>query len=119
LEAKRDWGFAGDYVRAMWMMLQQPTGEDFVVASGTAHTVRQFAEIAFKVAGLNYRDYVKTDPQFLRPAEVDHLLGDSTKARTQLKWTPNVSFEAMIQMMVEADLRRHSGNSKATNLRAA
>jgi GDPmannose 4,6-dehydratase len=119
LEAKRDWGFAGDYVRAMWMMLQQPIAEDFVIASGKAHTVRQFAEIAFKAAGLNYQDYVRTDPKFLRPAEVDLLLGDATKARTKLHWAPKVSFETMIQMMVEADLRRHSGNAKAANLQAA
>jgi GDPmannose 4,6-dehydratase len=106
LDAKRDWGFAGDYVRAMWMMLQQKTAEDYVISSGVTHTVRDFADKAFRAAGLNYQDYVQTDPAFYRPAEVDLLLGDSTKAKTQLGWTPEVSFEQMIQMMVEADIQR-------------
>lgn len=106
LEAKRDWGFAGDYVRAMWMMLQQKEPSDFVVASGTAHTVRNLVEIAFGTVGLKYENYVKTDPAFFRPAEVDTLLGDATRAREVLGWKPEVSFEQMIQMMVEADLKR-------------
>ena len=106
LEAKRDWGFAGDYVRPMWMMLQQKEPSDFVVASGTAHTVRNLVEIAFGTVGLKYENYVKTDPAFFRPAEVDTLLGDATRAREVLGWKPEVSFEQMIQMMVEADLKR-------------
>ena len=108
LDAKRDWGFAGDYVRAMWMMLQRKEPADFVVATGVAHTVRDFAKQAFECVGLNYQDYVKTDPSFLRPAEVDHLLGDPTKAHKELGWKPEVSFEQMIEMMVEADLKRYS-----------
>ncbi len=108
LDAKRDWGFAGDYVRAMWMMLQQKEPTDFVVATGVAHTVRQFAQIAFKCVDLNYEDYVKIDPAFLRPAEVDHLLGDPSRARKELGWKPEISFEQMIELMVKADLQRYS-----------
>jgi GDPmannose 4,6-dehydratase len=107
LEAKRDWGFAGDYVRAMWMMLQQKTPADFVIATGVAHSVREFADLAFKVAGLNYQDYVKTDPAYLRPAEVDQLLGTPAKAQKELGWKPEVSFEEMIRMMVESDIQRY------------
>ncbi len=108
LDAKRDWGFAGDYVRAMWMMLQRPTPTDYVIASGVAHTVRQFADTAFKCVGLNYQDYVKMDPQFIRPAEVETLLGNPSKAKAELGWQPEVSFQRMIEMMVEADLKRYS-----------
>ncbi len=108
LEAARDWGFAGDYVRAMWLMLQQDKAEDFVVATGVKHTVRQFADIAFKSVGLNYEDYVQVDPAFLRPAEVDQLLGDPSKAEKVLGWKPEVSFEQMIEMMVQNDLKRYS-----------
>ncbi|NBX93555.1 MAG: GDP-mannose 4,6-dehydratase [Proteobacteria bacterium] len=107
LDAKRDWGFAGDYVNAMWLMLQQTTPTDFVVATGEAHTVRDFAEIAFEVAGLNYEDWVVTDPKLLRPAEVDSLLGNPARAEKELKWKRAVSFEKMIEMMVEADLERY------------
>ncbi len=107
LEAKRDWGFAGDYVRAMWMMLQQKKPADYVVATGVAHSVRDFADLAFKSAGLNYQDYIKVDPAFMRPAEVDHLLGDPTKAKTELGWTPEVTFEEMIRLMVESDIKRY------------
>jgi GDPmannose 4,6-dehydratase len=107
LEAKRDWGFAGDYVKAMWLMLQQPEPSDFVVATGTAHTVRDFAELAFEVVGLNYEDWIKLDPAFLRPAEVDSLLGDPSRAEKVLKWKREVSFEKMVQMMVEADMDRY------------
>lgn len=107
LDAKRDWGFAGDYVRAMWMMLQRTTPGDYVVATGIARSVRDFASKAFECVGLNYLDYVKTDPALLRPAEVDHLLGDPTKARTELGWRSEVSFEAMVEMMVKSDLERY------------
>lgn len=105
LDAKRDWGFAGDYVEAMWRMLQQPKAEDFVIATGVTHTVREFAEVAFKCAGLNYKEYVVQDPQFFRPAEVELLLGDTTKAQKILGWKPKMSFESMIQLMVENDLK--------------
>ncbi len=108
LDAARDWGFAGDYVRAMWMMLQQKEAEDYVVATGVAHTVKDFLEIAFGSVGLKYQDYVRTDPAFLRPAEVDHLLGNPSKANTKLGWKPEVSFSQMIEMMVQADIKRHS-----------
>lgn len=105
LDSQRDWGFAGDYVRAMWLMLQQDTPDDFVVATGRTHSVRQFLEIAFGHAGLRYQDYVVQDPRFLRPAEVDQLIGDSAKARRVLGWEPTVSFEELVVMMVEEDLR--------------
>ena len=104
LEARRDWGFAGDYVRAMWLMLQHDEPGDYVIASGEAHSVRDFAAMAFTHVGLNYEDYVRQDPKLLRPAEVDHLVGDATKARTVLGWQPEVSFAELVQMMVEADL---------------
>jgi len=107
LEAKRDWGFAGDYVKAMWLMLQQSEPSDFVVATGQAHTVRDFAKLAFDVVGLNYEDWVKLDPAFLRPAEVDSLLGDPSRAEKVLKWKREISFEKMVQMMVEADIERY------------
>ena len=107
LEAKRDWGFAGDYVKAMWLMLQQSDPSDFVVATGTAHTVRDFSQLAFEVVGLNYEDWVKLDPAFFRPAEVDSLLGDPSRAEKVLKWKREVSFEKMVQMMVEADMDRY------------
>jgi GDPmannose 4,6-dehydratase len=106
LEAKRDWGYAGDYVEGMWMMLQQDEPEDFVLATGEAHSVGEFADIAFRHVGLDPEDYVKTDPEFLRPAEVDHLVGDATKAREQLGWEPRVTFRELVEMMVEADLER-------------
>ena len=105
LEAKRDWGHAREYVQAMWLMLQQPEPEDYVVATGETHSVREFVELAFSHVGLNYRDYVATDPTLFRPAEVNLLLGDSTKARTQLGWTSRVSFEALVREMVESDCR--------------
>lgn len=105
LDAKRDWGFAGDYVDAMWRMLQQKTPKDYVVATGENHTVREFADIAFKHAGLDAKDYVKVDPKFFRPAEVHHLLGKADKARRELGWAPKVSFEGLVQMMVDTDLR--------------
>jgi GDPmannose 4,6-dehydratase len=103
LEAERDWGFAGDYVRAMWLMLQQDVASDFVIATGEAHSVRECVEIAFDQAGLPIEQHLKTDPTMLRPAEVDHLIGNSTKARTELGWEPKVNFEQLIRMMVDAD----------------
>jgi GDPmannose 4,6-dehydratase len=104
LEAKRDWGHAADYVGAMWRMLQQEQPDDYVVASGETHSVREFAELAFGFAGLDYRDHVVVDPQFYRPAEVDLLLADATKAQEQLGWQPKVHFEELAAMMVDADL---------------
>ena len=107
LDAKRDWGFAGDYVRAMWLMLQQDTPDDYVIATGRTHTVREFVRIAFESAGLgNYEPYVKMDPRFMRPAEVDLLVGDPGKAKRQLGWTPDVTFEQLVEMMVKADIDR-------------
>jgi GDPmannose 4,6-dehydratase len=104
LEASRDWGFAGDYVEAMWMMLQQPTPDDFVIATGEAHSVRELCEIAFARAGLDWREHVKVDDAHVRPAEVDSLIGDATKARTVLGWTRKVSFRELVEMMVDADV---------------
>ena len=106
LDAKRDWGFAGDYVKAMWLMLQQDQPDDYVIATGETHSVREFIEIAFARAGLNWKDYVVVDPKFLRPAEVDLLLGDPTKAKNKLGWVPEVNFEGLINMMVDADMER-------------
>jgi len=104
LDAKRDWGFAKDYVRAMWLMLQQDTAEDFVIATGETHTVRECVQVAFDEAGLDWERYVEIDPQFLRPAEVDLLIGDPTKAKEQLGWVPETSFEELIRLMTRADL---------------
>lgn len=104
LDAKRDWGFAGDYVEAMWLMLQQDQPDDYVVATGKTYSVREFAERAFAHVGLDYRDFVEMDPRYLRPTEVDLLLGDASKARRVLKWEPRVSFEQLVAMMVEHDL---------------
>jgi len=104
LDAKRDWGFAGDYVVAMWLMLQQEKPENFVISSNENHTVRDFAEIAFSRLDLDYKQYVKIDQRFVRPAEVDILLGDSTQARKKLGWVPKVSFRQLVEMMVDSDL---------------
>jgi GDPmannose 4,6-dehydratase len=104
LDARRDWGFAGDYVRAMWLMLQQPEPDDFVLATGKTHSVRELLEVAFDAVGLPSEDYVEIDPKLIRPAEVDFLCGDATKAREKFGWEPKVSFEKLIKMMVEADL---------------
>ena len=112
IDAKRDWGFAGDYVRAMWMMLQQDKAEDYVIATGTNHSVKEFLELAFSHAGLNWEDHVVIDPQLMRPAEVDHLLGDASKARKQLGWKPDVDFPGLVRMMVDADLERYRGKGK-------
>jgi GDPmannose 4,6-dehydratase len=105
LEARRDWGFAGDYVEAMWKMLQQETPDDYVVCTGRTHSVREFCETAFGHVGLNYEDYVVQDERFYRPAEVDLLVGDPTHARENLNWQPKVSFEGLVKMMVDADLQ--------------
>jgi len=109
LDARRDWGFAGDYVDAMWRMLQQDRAEDYVIGTGRTHSVRQLCEVAFGCVGLDYREYVKQDERFFRPAEVDLLVADPTKANTQLGWRPQVSFEDLVAMMVDADLARHRG----------
>jgi GDPmannose 4,6-dehydratase len=106
LSAKRDWGFAGDYVDAMWRMLQQDTPDDFVVATGEAHTVRELIETAFEHLNLDWNQYVKVDPKLVRPAEVDLLIGDYSKAKKVLGWAPTMSFKKLIQTMVDADLRR-------------
>jgi GDPmannose 4,6-dehydratase len=106
LDAKRDWGFAGDYVRAMWMMLQQDQPDDYVIATGVAHSVRELVETAFAHAGLDPAKYVKLDSSLLRPAEVEHLIGDCSKAQRQLGWRPAVDFKGLIEMMVDADLKR-------------
>ena len=106
LDAERDWGFAGEYVEAMWRMLQQDKPDDYVVATGETHSIREFAEIAFGHVGLDWDQYVKTDPEFLRPAEVDQLVGDPSKAKRDLGWEPRHSFRELVEMMVDADLER-------------
>jgi len=106
LDAKRDWGFAGDYVRAMWLMLQQGQADDYVIATGQTHSVEEFVKLTFAQLDLDYKKYVVTDPRFVRPAEVDILLGDPSYARKKLGWEPQVSFEQLAKMMVEADLKR-------------
>ena len=114
LDAQRDWGFAGDYVKAMWLMLQQERADDYVIATGVSHSVRELVEVAFGHVNLDWRQYVKQDPRFLRPAEVDHLIGDASKAHAALGWRPEVDFEALIRMMVDADLERLSRNARTT-----
>ena len=109
LDAKRDWGFAGDYVDAMWRMLQQPNPADYVIGTGVTHSVRDLVDLAFRHVGLDYRDHVVTDPAHLRPAEVDLLIADPGKARTELGWSPTVSFAELVRMMVDADLERLAG----------
>lgn len=104
LDARRDWGYAGDYVRAMWLMLQQDTPDDYVVGTGETHSVQELCEVAFAHVGLDYRDYVRQDPRFMRPAEVDLLISNPAKARARLGWQPEVSFQQLIEMMVDADL---------------
>jgi GDPmannose 4,6-dehydratase len=112
LDAQRDWGYAGDFVRAMWMMLQSPVADDFVIATGRTHSVRDFVRIAFEAAGLgSHEPYVVVDPRFVRPAEVDQLIGDASKARRALGWEPTVSFEELVAMMVKADLDRLSARA--------
>lgn len=112
LEARRDWGFAGDYVRAMWMMLQQQSPVDYVVATGKSHTVQELVAIAFSHVGLDWKKYVVNDPQFMRPAEVDVLVGDFSKAKMQLHWEPEMSFQSLIAMMVDTDLERLRRSSR-------
>jgi GDPmannose 4,6-dehydratase len=106
LDACRDWGFAGDYVRAMWLMLQQDAPDDYVVATGEAHSVKELVQIAFAHIGYDWKKHVKTDPRFLRPAEVDHLIGNAAKAKAKLGWAPHVSFKELVTMMVDADIAR-------------
>jgi len=112
LDARRDWGFAGDYVKAMWLMMQQEKPDDYVVATGVAHTVGEFAKLAFDEAGLDWEKYVKVDAKFIRPAEVNLLLGDASKARRVLGWKPEVKFEELIRMMVGEDLKRYEEKRK-------
>ena len=111
MDAQRDWGFAGDYVRAMWMMLQQPEAEDYVIATGETHSVNKLAKLAFGAVDLDYRDHVEMDQSLVRPAEVDLLVGDGSKARDNMGWRPEVDFEDLIKMMVEADMQRLSKSS--------
>ena len=111
LDAHRDWGFAGDYVRAMWQMLQQDAAEDYVIATGVSHSVQDLVEHAFGHAGLEWQRYVRSDPDLIRPAEVDHLIGDASKARERLAWAPSVDFKQLVGMMVDADVARVSGAS--------
>ena len=110
LEPKRDWGFAGDYVEAMWLMLQQEKADDYVIATGENHSVGEFVEEAFKVAGIeDWQKYVIADaPKYMRPAEVDYLIGDASKANNVLGWKPRTSFKELVKMMVEADLKREA-----------
>jgi GDPmannose 4,6-dehydratase len=114
LDAHRDWGYAGDYVRAMWMMLQQTRPDDYVIATGVSHSVRELVEVAFTHVGLDWQRYVRTDPKLLRPAEVEHLIGDSTKARNELGWKPEVDFRRLVTMMVDADLERLGAAPRST-----
>src|SRR5215470_13538146 len=113
LDAQRDWGFAGDYVRAMWLMLQQDKADDYVIATGVSHSVRDLVEIAFAHAGLDWQRHVRVDPALLRPAEVEHLLGDASKARAELGWKPTVDFRQLVEMMVDADLQRLASSPSA------
>jgi len=115
LDAHRDWGFAGDYVQAMWLMLQQDRADDYVIATGISHSVRDLVEVAFGHVGLDWRKHVRLDPKLIRPAEVEHLIGDSTKARTRLGWQPKVDFTALITMMVDADLERVTSSPQAAD----
>jgi GDPmannose 4,6-dehydratase len=116
LDAKRDWGYAGDYVEAMWLMLQADEAEDYVIATGEEHSVREFAEIAFEHAGVDLERHVVVDPEFLRPAEVDHLVGDASKARAKLGWEPRVSFRELAEMMVDADIERLTASATRPEL---
>jgi GDPmannose 4,6-dehydratase len=114
LDAHRDWGFAGDYVKAMWMMLQQDRAEDYVIATGRSHSVRDLVEVAFGHAGLDWNKHVRIDPALMRPAEVDHLIGDCAKAKAQLGWAPSVDFSGLIKMMLDADLERVAQTMRLT-----
>jgi GDPmannose 4,6-dehydratase len=118
LDAQRDWGFSGDYVRAMWLMLQQTQPDDYVIATGESHSVRELVELAFDHAKLDWQRYVRLDPKFLRPAEVDHLIGDASKARSGLGWRPEIDFAGLVRMMVDADLARlGQGNSARSHIK--
>ncbi len=114
LDAHRDWGFAGDYVRAMWLMLQQETAEDFVISTGVSHSVRDLVQTAFSHVGLDWQTHVNTDARLLRPAEVEHLVGDSSKASRVLGWTPSVDFDRLVRMMVDADVKRLEADPQPT-----
>jgi GDPmannose 4,6-dehydratase len=122
LDARRDWGFAPDYVRAMWLMLQQDTPDDFVIGTEEAHTVREFVELAFASADMDWREFVEIDPRYFRPAEVDYLLADARKARMILNWEPTVTFKELVRIMVEADMleleTRMKGGAEALRLSA-
>jgi GDPmannose 4,6-dehydratase len=123
MDARRDWGYAPDYVRAMWMMLQQETPDDYVIGTAEAHTVREFVELAFSTADLDWHMYVEVDPRYFRPAEVDYLLADASKARKVLGWEPTVTFKELVRLMVEADIQeleaRLKGGTEALRLAAA
>jgi len=119
LDAKRDWGYAKDYVEAMWLALQHEKPDDYVVATGESHTVRELCEIAFSHAGLDYREFVRTDPRYLRPAEVDALCGDASKARKALRWNPTVTFNKLVRMMVNSDMELASSESALKQHKAA
>ena len=112
LDAKRDWGYAGDYVKAMWLMLQQKEADDYVIATGESHSVRDFVELAFSAVGLDQQEYVKMDERFMRPADVPELRGDASKAREKLGWKPETSFEELVKMMVRADVERYKKRSE-------
>ncbi|AEI45258.1 GDP-mannose 4,6-dehydratase [Paenibacillus mucilaginosus] len=118
LDALRDWGFAGDYIKAMWLMLQQDTPEDFVISTEETHSVREFLEVAFSYVGLNYEDYVVLDPKFVRPAEVDLLIGDCTKAKEKLGWKQEVNFTQLVHMMVDEDIKRVQAEARYANAMA-
>ena len=118
LDAHRDWGFAGDYVRAMWLMMQQDRPDDYVIATGESHSVRELVEVAFGRVGLDWNKYVKLDPKLIRPAEVDHLIGDASKARKALGWKPEIDFKGLIHMMVDADLERLSRSPHTAGVEA-
>jgi len=113
LDACRDWGFAGDYVRAMWLMMQQEEPDDYVIATGVSHSVQKLVETAFSHAGLDWKRYVRIDPALKRPAEVDHLVGDASKGNRVLGWRPSVTFEQLVGMMVDADVERHESSARA------
>ncbi|SDW43221.1 GDPmannose 4,6-dehydratase [Marinococcus luteus] len=116
LDAKRDWGYAGDYVKAMWLMLQSDEPDDYVISTGETHTVEELVDIAFQYVGLDWRDYVVTDPKFVRPAEVDLLLGDCTKAKEKLGWELEVGFRELVEMMVESDLNHYGSRQQTPGL---
>jgi GDPmannose 4,6-dehydratase len=116
LDAKRDWGYAGDYVKAMWLMLQSDEPDDYVISTGETHTVEELVDIAFQYVGLDWRDYVVTDPKFVRPAEVDLLLGDCTKAKEKLGWELEVGFRELVEMMVESDLNHYGSHQKVRTI---